>query len=302
MKGFRLRSASYLLLGVTLGLGAGPVSSRTPEGGEASAFVAIESVREVPSSKAAHIRVKEYVLRLSSKDGKPPVRVSFGGPERAVQDEIRTMTLVDEHLLVTTPTVIAVFDRRTGREEKFLDARPTATLSPNAERVAYKEFQPRFIAPEDSTTIVRVLDVRSLAVHSVFPEAEKITQGQFSDLVAPEDDPARRHIVTSELFWSPQGTRLLFFCTHFAGMPGEQVVGNYVVVVELGRDLSESRFVHQEILPSSYRKPQAEKGRDSSRFSVGSVKWLNEERVEVVPSTGQEWLKERIVLDLPSLD
>jgi hypothetical protein len=271
-------------------------------GGAAGApgAVRIESVREVDQADVAGVRVKEYVLQVEGKDQGAPVRITFGGPSRAVQDEIKRTAIVGDHVLVTTERVIGVFDRKTGREEKYIDAAPAVSSSQDASLVAYQVLQPRFTPPEAETSIINALDVRSLESQVVFPERDLISKGQSGTLVVWQDDPARRHVVVSDLFWSPSGKRLVFFCKHSAGpTPGVGIVEDYVVVVDLSHGVAASRFVHQLLSPDLYRKPGTEKGSKVS-FEVAAVTWLDEQTVELKPVQRDAGWKDRIVLKLPS--
>src|ERR1700687_172745 len=223
--------------------------------------VTLAEIRKVHSRRFPQVEIKQPVLRVIANDGRTPPRtlVLRGDPHDdynfgADPDELR---LVDSTLVVLSPTCFAVADLTTGRQQAFVFAAANIAASPDGRRVAYEEFQPHFTPPEATGSIIRVMDVASLAEYTVFPEASR-TYASGDILLTWEDDLDKVHRAGS-LHWSPDGRRLVFSCIHdVLNLRDPKVpVETYLVAIDL-RDLRHSRYLHEPKAKEQYVLPGAE--------------------------------------------
>jgi hypothetical protein len=244
--------------------------------------------------------VWQYDFAVENRETHAVKTLRFGGAEQTVEDELQWFGVADDRLFVTTSFEIGAFSLATQKLEKEL-AVDSPVPSPDGNRIAYLAFHPRFTANEDSGSVVAVLDLSTLSYRYVFPEpdrVEEIHNGNNVYTVVTEADPAKQHQVLKP-FWSPDGTRLVFFCNH--GFPLHPQIGPvYVVVVDVHQFLNGTRFVHQPVDPSVYRKRGAH-GADTTHFFVDSLTWLDSETVSVQPSSALAWAKNPFVLKLPAV-
>jgi hypothetical protein len=253
-------------------------------------LVSVTGFRDVPETRS-----REFLLEVRREGEAGPLPLVFTGPYKMLQsDQPPRFKVVESRLLAYTDGVFAVFDLETGKREASGVGIPPIAPAPDGKRLAYIEMQLPFTPAEASSMIVNVLDTDTLESKPVFPESTRIDVRPSGGLSVWEEDPSSRCRI-HELFWSPGGTRLLFFCASEAAAPS-------LVLVDLRDGLSKSRFVRQLLPGEVYRRPGAE-GRDAPAvFGVEGVRWLGEGRIEIEPSAGARWVKERVVLDLPAVD
>lgn len=261
--------------------------------------IALVESREVPYTLVKGVIVQQHELRATDKASGKSLLILFGGPEKPVSGEIRDLRIFEDRLVATTHTALAVFDLRSGHEERLVSCHDPA-ISETARWVAYKVFQPRFTPPEASTNVVVVLDISSLESTTVFPERQKISSGPRGELLAWEEDPAQRTSV-GKLFWGPREERLLFFGKRWRnGEQGRQAVDS-LVMVDLAKGIKEATFSQQEIAPEVYMKPGVTVSDSRVLFNVSEVHWLDSEALEIIPPVGYWWMKDRITIDVKAL-
>lgn len=275
---YRLRIVrSFLLAGLAAAACLG--KEQTP-----AVSVSVLETREVADTQS-----REFILEI--RGGGPPRRVVFSGSEKLLSPDHPPATkVVGRRLLAFTEGEVAVFDLTTGKEELRRTATPPVTPTADGRRVAYVESQLPFTPKEATSMIVNVVDVPSLENQPVFPERSATSKGGAGNLLAWEEDPAKRCTI-DKLFWSPDGNRLLFFC---AADTGE----SSFVLVDLRGGLAAGRFTRRPLPRERYLKPGAPGDSRETFFSVASVTWLDTDRVEVRTSPENHWLKDRLVLDL----
>lgn len=265
--------------------------------------VTVQSAREVPQAENPGHLVNEVTLQVVAKDGKQrPQTILFGGPQEDVREALLELKIAAGQLVAATDCSFAVFDLRTARKRAHVYSSCNVAVSPDGRRVAYTEFQPHFMPPQASGSVILVLDVVPLATHTVFPQASEVGLNGGHLLSTWQDDLAKVHDA-GEMHWSRDGRTLLFFCTHgFAGpSPPQQEPHPYLVTVDL-RDLAHSKFTHQEIAKDRYLIPGA-KLPDNLRwlFSPQGIEWLDGgAAVRVIPRPDSPWMKRDIVLKLPA--
>jgi hypothetical protein len=251
--------------------------------------VSVAGTREVAATQT-----REFILEIRGA-GAPLRRAVFSGPQKLLSPDHPPATkVVGRRLLAFTEGVLAIFDLATGKEELFRVAIPPVTPTADGRRVAYIESQLPFTPKEATSMIVNVVDVSTLDSRPVFPERTAISKGGAGNLLVWEEDPAKR-CTTDKLFWSPEGNRLLFFCasdTHEYSS----------VLVDLRKGLDASRFTRQPLPREQYLKPGAPSEGSETFFAVASVTWLDGNRVEVRTAPQNRWLKDRLVLDLPTAE
>jgi len=208
--------------------------------------------------------------------------------------------VVDEHLLVYTRAVVAIFDLES--EEQVLDqvAAPRVVASSDGELVAFEALQRRFTPPEASSSVIEAVDMTSVAVEPVFPDRSVIRPAQLGGVLAWIEDPLDRHSA-GKLVFSPDGEQLAFFCTHIPATPdGLQRV--YLVVIDLANGLPDSRFVHVPFDWTAYLKPDVDVGERKPYFSVGSLAWSEGGELVVHPPPYARWLEDEIDVELPGAE
>jgi hypothetical protein len=271
--------------------------------GDSHFAVTVQSAREVRQAGNPGHLVNEVTLQVVAKDGKQrPQTILFGGPQEDVRETLLELKIAAGQLVAATDCSFAVFDLRTARKRAHVYSSCNVAVSPDGRRVAYTEFQPHFMPPQASGSVILVLDVVPLATHTVFPQASEVGLNGGHLLSTWEDDLAKVHDA-GELHWSPDGRTLLFFCIHgLAGprMP-QQEPHPYLVTVDL-RDLAHSQFTHQEIARDRYLIPGAKLPDNRSwLFSPQGIEWLDGgAAVRVIPGPDAPWMKRDIVLKLPA--
>jgi hypothetical protein len=265
--------------------------------------VTVVGSREVPDADSPQRMVNEVTLQVVAKSGDHrPRTIVFGGPQEFVREQLRQLRIFAGQLVAATDCSFAVYDLATAKKRTHQYSSCSLALSPDASRVAFLELQHHFTPPQATGSILRVLDVVSVATYTVFPEASKVGPigGPGSLLTTWEDDLAKVHDA-AELHWSPDGKRLLFFCVHGLIGPDRapQNQRAYLVTVELA-DLKQTRFTHQLIAKEQYQVAGAEPPKNSAPFFGDDVEWLpGGDAIRVTPPESRPWMKRDIVLKLP---
>lgn len=246
--------------------------------------------------------LKEFTVTVEAptEEGEPQ-RFVVQGPDDFVNlEEQPRGKIVDSRLLVTTRALIAVFDLETGDQVLHVVAAPQVAVTDDGRRVAFETLQRRFTPPEASSSVIQVLDVPTLQVEPVFPQRSAISPSQFGQLLAWVDDPSNRHSA-GKLFFSPDGSRLVFFCTHGGNQPDvRQKV--YLVVVDLSQGLDESCFIHRPFDWQEHLRPEIKLGDRRPYFDAESLEWRDDDTLVVRPPHRARWLEDQIVVPLPEPD
>lgn len=274
------------------------VATAAPAPGDATAHAISVGRIQRP---AAGSGVKQLTVEVRAPGDAQPRRFVVSGPDKVMQDDERPVArVVGERLLVHTEAVIAVFDLATGRQLFDAVAAPGVVSSRDGRRIAWEEPQRPFTPEAASSSVVQVLDVPSLEAAPVFPERESVQRGQFGNLLAWEDDAAKRHSAGA-LAWSPDGTRLAFFCTH--GMLGnpEEPRREFLTVVDVAGGPGRSRFVHRPFDWAPYLKRNADPRDQEPYFAVESITWSEDDTLVVEPPPFAWWLEDELVIPLAPL-
>ncbi len=301
------RLAAAALLSLAVGRGSGTAAPPPPApglaAGDAAYAVTVLSTREVPNAESPSRPVEEVVLQVVAKgSAKPPRTIVFGGPQEYVRESLRELKVASGQLLAVTDCSFAVFDLKTGKKRAHVYSSCNIAVSPDGERVAYVERRLQVTPPPAAGSVIRVLDVVPLATHTVFPEASRVSAGGGGLLSTWDDDLGQVHSAGA-MHWSPDGSKLLFFCIHglaTAGAPGQES-RPFLVVVDL-RDLAHSHFVHQPIAKDRYLLAGAELPKDRRvLFRPQGVEWLDGgAAVRVIPMPDAPWMRRDIVFNLPA--
>lgn len=249
------------------------------------------SVSSVAVTEAGELE-REVSLEVRREGNAAPQRLAFRVPmQRIGLDERPAVRILDRKLLIHTDGIFAVFDLVLGRLERSEVVTPALSVTEDGRRLAWKADQPRFLPAEAASAVVRVIDIPMQLDRLVFPEREKTESSQSGHLLAWQDDPAQR-CSAGDLFWSPEGDRLVFFCRSDLGELS-------LVLVDLRDGLMKSRFTRRTLPRESYLKPGETTESSHSYFQAEKVTWLKANRIEVEPPAEAPWLRDRIILDLP---
>jgi len=241
---------------------------------------------------------RELTVTLQPAAGGEPRRFVVRGPGNLMDlDEQANAQLVGDRLLVHTRAVIAVFDLESGDQALDLVAAPEVAASSDGRLVAFEVLQRRFTPVEASSSVIEVLDVETLDHGPVFPERSVIRPSQFNGPLAWIADPGERHSA-GRLFFSPDGSELVFFCTHAPASP-EEPQRVFLAVVDLSRGLSGARFLHLPFDWTAHRKPDVAPGGGKPFFAVESVTWTADGALLARPPRVARWLEDEIVVPLP---
>jgi hypothetical protein len=259
----------------------------------------LASVLQIP--RPGRGKVWQYTFEVENRKTHAVKILQFGGAGQTVEDELEWFGLGGERLFVTTAFEIGAFSLATQKLEENLVV-DTPVPSPDGSRIAYRVLQPRGFPQEDGGSIVVVLDLATMTHRYVFPEPSRVVEFRNGPEIYPivtEADPAKQHQVLN-LFWSQDGSRLVFFCGHgFLLRP--EVGPMYIVVVDVHQLLTGTRFVHQPIDPSTYGKKGAPAGKDTIHFVAETITWLNADTISVRPRSDFSWVKDPFVLKLPAV-
>jgi len=259
--------------------------------------VSIGSPRTVSASDGSGA-LKEFTVTVGQPAGGEDAR-SFvvRGPDDAIDpDEQPSAQVVGERLLVLTRSLVVVFDLASGQQVIYRVAAPEVVVSADGRWVAFKTLQLPFTPAAASSSVIQVLQVPTLEVGPVFPESWLIEPSQFGYPLAWIEEPADRHFA-GQLYFSPDGSRLLFFCTH-EGAPGTgQTV--YLAVIDLAQGVAGSRFLHRPFDWKAHLRTGAATGGQEPFFAVGSVRWEGDGTLVVKPPPYARWLEEDITIPLP---
>lgn len=279
-------AAAALALGQSAGAGSG-----------AGPSISVSPIRTVAASGGAPGMVREFTVSLEWP-GVPMQQFVVQGPYKLIDvDEEVHAQVVGDRLLVLTDAVIAGFDLGSGERVLDLVGAPEVVASSDGTRVAFETSQAPFTPPEASSSVIQVVDVASLTIEPVFPERSEIEPSQFGSLLAWIEDPAERHSA-GRLVFSPDGSRLAFFCTH-GGIHGEPA-DVYLTVVDLPDDLARSRFVHQPFDWKAHLRPRASAGERRPYFAVESVVWTEDDALVVRTPPYASWLEPELTVQVPA--
>lgn len=242
------------------------------------------------------VKGRSYVLQAREKSSGRSIDIVFKVEGYGTPEEIKSLRIVGAHLAIITRLKAAIFDLHTGQEKMSVSC-INPTPSPDGRWIAYEVFHPRFTPPEAAMSIAVVIDTTSLETRPVFPEPEGITEGPDGQPLVWEPDFLKRHQI-EKFYWAPDNRRLLFFCKHGAETAGPQrEVTDYYVLVDLRRGVTKAQFIHKEIPRDVYMKPEMKED-GKMGFSAETVRWIDENTVEVTPLKHQWWAKEVIILKL----
>lgn len=291
-----MRAVSWLVVVVALVL---PPSACAQTGSTEELSIDIGPIQTAAATDGPG-QIKEFTVAVRSQNEAEERRFLVQGPDKLIdRDEHPRAEKVGDRLLVTTRSVIAVFDLATGKKVIDQIAAPEVVYSDDGRRVAFRTLQSKFVPAEATSTVIQALDVPTLELAPVFPERTVIEPSQFGRLLAWIDKPADRHSA-GPLFLSPDGTRLVFFCTHALGAP-ESPREVYLVVVDLSRGPAESTFSHTPFDWEMYLRPGVSTSDRSLYFVAESVTWQDEDVLHVTPPEYAHWLEDEIVIQLPGL-
>jgi hypothetical protein len=279
-----------------------PPATQGLQANDSAYSVTVVATREVPFAENPNVQVKEVVLQVIAKGGATsPRTLIFGGPQEYVREDLRELKLADDQLIAATNCSLAVFDLKAGKKRAHVYSSCNISISPDGKRVAYVERQLHFTPPQASSSVVRVLDVGSLKTYTVFPDGPNLGPMSNGLLTTWDDDLTQIHSA-GQMYWSPDGGKLLFFCIHgdFGSRDLSQERQPYLVVVYLN-DLAHSRYVHEPIAKGVYLTAGAEPKDRRYLFQVERIEWLaGGAAVRVLPKPDAPWMKRDIVLKLPA--
>lgn len=247
---------------------------------------------------------RELTVTLQPTSGASPTsdaeprRFVVQGPGNLMDlDEQASAQLVGDRLLVHTRSVIAVFDLESGERVVDLVAAPEVATSNDGRLVAFEVLQRRFTPAEATSSVIEVLDVETLEHEPVFPEASAIRPSQFNGPLAWIADPGERHSA-GRLAFSPDGSEVVFFCTHAPAAP-EEPQRVFLAVVDLSRGPARARFLHLPFDWTAHRRPDVAPAGGKPFFAVESMTWTDGGALLVRPPGYARWLEDEIVVPLP---
>lgn len=264
--------------------------------GEAPPAVSISQSRTVQATEGVGV-AREFVISVSAAAGSEPRKLFFRGPGELIDPgEQPRAEVVGERLVVYTRSVIALFDLASGDEIVDRVAAPGVAASADGRWLAFKVLQLPFTPPEATSSVVEVLDVSTAQVEPVFPQRSLIEPTQFGRLLAWIDTPSERHSA-GDLVFSPDGTRLAFFCTHQG--EAETPAAVYLVVIDLSRGLAAARFTHQPFDWEAFLRPGVETAGRKLYFAVESLRWTEGDILSVTTPPYARWLERELAVPLP---
>lgn len=232
--------------------GADRVNHVRRPGGATPLSLAVGSIRDVPRVAGAG-PVREFVVSVRETGSGEEREFVVRGPLELVDlDECPRAQVVEDRLLVLTDSVIAVFDLESGEQLVDLVGAPGVTATSDGRRVAFETLQPELLPEQVTSSVIQVLDVLSLVVEPVFPGRRWIESSQSGQPRVWTDAAAERHSARDLVI---AGRRLAFYCVHAGDEPGtpREV---YLVVVDLGEDLSSSHFTHRPVDRPKESRPE----------------------------------------------
>lgn len=291
----RIAAAAALALAPVAAVAAGePAAER--------ATISIAAIRTVPAPGGQPGMVKQFTVTLRPAGGGPARNFVVHGPDKLIDaGEQPRAEILGDRLLVLTEAVIAVFDLGSGEQLLDLAAAPVVAATADGRRAAFETLQHRFTPPEASSSVIQVLDVPSGAVEPVFPERSLIEPAQLGGLLAWIDDPAERHSA-GPLIFSPDGSRLAFFCHHGGDLAEGAPKEVYLVVVDLPADLADSRFVHQRFDWKAYLRPRVAADVRDPYFDVESLSWSEDGELTVRTPLSTPWLEPEFTVPVPETE
>lgn len=245
------------------------------------------------------VKPREFTVTVEPVGEGEPQHFKVRGPYKLLSlDEQPRGEIVDDRLVVTTSRLIAVFDLETGEQLVDKVAAPEVVVTEDGRRVAFVTLQLKFLPIEATSSVIQVIDVPTLQIEPVFPERSIIERSPTGRLLAWVDEPADRHLA-GDLFFSPDGSRLGFFCSHGGSTMPDVQRQLYVVMVDLSRGVDESRFIHRPFDWEAYLRPNVDLGDRQPYFVVESLEWTDNNTVVIRVPDDLWWLKDHIVIELP---